>query len=173
MEKRGASLDTSFWVIACRIGVVQYLFDFYEVHYCPAVRNEIVKGDPARPSLIFPQAKMFDIFLEDGRLKEAEPRQRLTVFGAGEAGAIALARERGWDLLINDFRPYHFARSLGVKVVSVPEFCLLLVAAGLITPPAAHGYLDRLRATTSRSLLDLARESLDRLTGNGGDLNEN
>lgn len=168
MEKQNASLDTSFWVVACQIGVVQYLFDFYEVHYCPVVREEIASGDPARPSLVFPQAKMFQVFMEDGRLKQAKPRRLFTVFGAGEAGAIALARERGWALLINDFRPYHLARSLGIQAVSVPEFCLVLAAAGLVTPAAAHGSLDRLRATTSRSLLELARESLERLTGNGG-----
>lgn len=153
-----ASLDTSFWNIASQIGVVPYLFDFFRVHYCAAVKREIITTDPNETMLVYPQAKLFQMMEEDGRLHLAEPERPLLRFGEGEAHAIGLALERNWVLLINDNRPLVFARSLGMNVVSVPAFCGLLYATGQITYPAILGYLDRLKATTSPPLIDEARQ---------------
>ena len=120
-----ASLDTSFWNIASQIGVAPYLFEFFQVHYCQAVADEIVTTDPAESALIYPQAMLFKVLSEDGRLHRAEPVSPLALFGSGEAHAIALAHERGRVLLINDFRPLQFARSLGVR--RIKRACLLCI----------------------------------------------
>ena len=64
-----ASLDTSFWNRAADVGVTAYLFSFFRVYYCQAVRNEIVTTDPTETALIYPQAMLFTVFEEDGRLK--------------------------------------------------------------------------------------------------------
>lgn len=153
-----AALDTSFWNRASEIGITPYLFQFFRVHVCSAVRQEIVTTDPNETPLIYPQAMLFQIFEEDGRLLQAEPIKPLSRFGAGEAGAIALAIERNWHLLINDSRPLLFARSLGLSCVSVPAFCLLLYQQRKITYQACLGYLVRLSATTTASLISQARE---------------
>lgn len=148
-----ASLDTSFWNVAAQIGVVPYLFAFFRVHYCQAVKDEIVTTDPNETPLIYPQAMLFKVLKEDSRLHHAEPQQHLALFGAGEAYAISLAQERSWVLLINDYRPLQFARSLGIQCVSVPDFCVLLYAEARVTLRAVRGYLRRLAPTTSPSLL--------------------
>jgi predicted nucleic acid-binding protein len=158
-----ASLDTSFWNIGSQIGVVPYLFDFFRVHYCQSVANEIVTTNPAETALVYPQAMLFRLLLEDGRLHPSEPQQPLTRFGIGEAHAIALAYERRWVLLINDARPLAFASSLGISCISVPAFAVFLAAVGRITGPAARGYLQRLRATTSPALITQAEQVLDEL----------
>ena len=67
-----ASLDTSFWKFASQIGVVPYLFSFFRVHYCEAVEREIVTTDPNETPLIYPQAMLFIVFKEDGRLHQRE-----------------------------------------------------------------------------------------------------
>ena len=148
-----ASLDTSFWNIAAQIGVVPYLFAFFHIHYCQAVEDEIVTTDPNETPLIYPQAMLFKVLKEDGRLHHAEPQQYLALFGDGEAYAISLAQKRSWVLLINDYRPLQFARALGIQCVSVPDFCVLLYAEAKITLRAVRGYLRRLASTTSPSLL--------------------
>ena len=158
-----ASLDTSFWNIAAQIGVVPYLFDFFRVYYCQAVHNEIVTTDPQETTLVYPQAMLFKVLLEDGRLHSAEPHNPLTRFGKGEAHAIALAEEHGWVLLINDVRPLILATTLGVAVVSVPAFCMLLAAEGRITLNAASGYLRRLRPMTSIKLIEQAERVIEAL----------
>jgi len=43
---------------------------------------------------------------------------------AGEAAALALARDEGWWLLLNEQRALTFARQQGIKAVTVPEFII-------------------------------------------------
>ncbi len=100
----------------------------WAVHYRRAVEQEIVTTDPDETPLVYPQAMLFMVLKEDGRLHQADPEEPLELFGAGEAHAIALARERSlrpgsvqaWVLLINDTRPLQFAQSLGIDCVAVP-----------------------------------------------------
>ena len=148
-----ASLDTSFWTYVSQVGVAPYLFNFFRVHYCQAVKNEIVTTDPSTTTLVYPQAMLFMVFEEDGRLYQHEPQSSLPIFGIGEAHAITLAKEQEWVLLINDSRPLLYARSLGIRTVSVPSFCVLLYSKGLITLSAVTGYLKRLSTTTSATLI--------------------
>lgn len=164
-----ASLDTSFWTYASQVGVAPYLFSFFHVHYCSAVKNEIVTTDPTTTPLIYPQAMLFMIFAEDGRLHQKEPVKPLSVFGIGEAHAMALAKENNWVLLINDSRPLIYARSLGITTVGVPGFCVLLYAKELITLNAVTGYLKRLSTTTSATLLAEASHTIAEIAKKRGE----
>lgn len=156
-----ASIDTSFWNIAAQIGVVPYLFSFFNIFYCDAVEREIVTTDPNETPLIYPQAMLFMVLKENGRFHHAEPETPLEMFGTGEAHAVALARERAWLLLINDVRPLQYAQALGVNSVAVPDFCVLLYSQGKITLPAVRGYLRRLSLTTSPELIKHAEQFVD------------
>ncbi|MFH1909108.1 MAG: hypothetical protein ABIL11_17285 [Chloroflexota bacterium] len=169
MAMLDASLDTSFWNIATQIGVVPYLFDFFRVHYCQAVEKEIMTTDPEETSLVYPQAMLFKVMKEDGRLHLTEIQQALPLFGIGEAHAISLAREQSWILLINDYRPLQFARSLNIQCVSVPDFCVLLYAEGKITLRAVRGYLHRLALITSLALIRRAEAVVDEIARKRGE----
>ncbi|HID54051.1 MAG TPA: hypothetical protein EYP41_18690 [Anaerolineae bacterium] len=164
-----ASLDTSFWNIAAQVGVVPYLFAFFRVHYCHAVESEIVTTHPDETPLVYPQAMLFQIMLEDGRLHHDEPNHPLTQFGVGEANAIALAREQDWVLLINDYRPLQLAQSLGIHCISVPDFCVFLYAEQKITYRAVNGQLQRLTPTTSSKLIRLAKQVADQIAHSRGE----
>lgn len=168
--QQDASLDTSFWNIAAQVGAAPYLFGYFTVHYCAAVEQEIVATNPSETPLIFLQAMLFQVLQEDGRLHQAEPATSERLYGPGEARAIALARERSWVLLINDYRPLQFAQSLGVQCVSVPGFCVLLYADGKITLPAVLGYLRRLASTTSPQLIRQAQAIVDSMARERGEL---
>ncbi|MGA9351242.1 MAG: hypothetical protein WBW48_20895 [Anaerolineae bacterium] len=78
-----ASLDTSFWNIAAQVGVAPYLFTYFRIHYCRAVEDEIVTTDPDETPLIYPQAMLFKVMQEDGRLHHAEPERPWTLAEAG------------------------------------------------------------------------------------------
>jgi hypothetical protein len=80
---RSASLDSSFWNIASQIGLTPYLFSYFKVYYCRAVEQEIVTTDPNETPLIYPQAMLFQVLREDGRLHRHEPEKPLTIFGVG------------------------------------------------------------------------------------------
>jgi predicted nucleic acid-binding protein len=164
-----ASLDTSFWTYASQTGVTPYLFSYFRVHYCQAVRSEIITINPENPSLVYPQAMLFQVFEEDGRLHQVEPANPLPVYGAGEAHAIALAREHNWVLLINDSRPLEYARLLGVATISVPGFCAFLYAEDKISLAAVNGYLKRLGSTTSASLIAEAIQTVAVIAKKRGD----
>jgi predicted nucleic acid-binding protein len=166
---QNASLDTSFWAIASQIGTAPYLFSLFQVYYCSAVEQEIVTTDPEETTLVYPQAMLFRVMQEAGKLQQMEPYKHLTMFGLGEAHAIALAQEQSWWLLINDYRPLQFAVALGIRCVSVPDFCLLLYARKTITFPAVRGYLRRLAATTSPKLLQEALAAAESLAEKRGE----
>lgn len=167
-----ASLDTSFWTYASQVGVAPYLFNFFRVHYCQAVRDEVVTTNQNETTLIYPQAMLFMVFEEDGRLQRIEPQKPLTLFGVGEAHAIALAKEREWVLLINDARPFYYARSLGIVTISVAGFCVLLYAEGMITLNAVTGFVKRLSTTTSATLVAEATHTIAEIARQRGEENE-
>jgi predicted nucleic acid-binding protein len=167
-----ASLDTSFWNYAVRTGVVPYLFSYFQVHYPEAVEREIVTTDPDETPLIYPQAMLFNVLKEDGRLFVCNPTKPLNLYGRGEAHAIALAYEKGWTLLINDVRPLIFAQSLGVTCVSVPDFCLFLYSQGKITYPTVHGCLKRLQPNTSPKLIQKASSLVEKIALLRGDIHD-
>lgn len=158
-----ASLDTSFWNIAGQLGIVPYLFDFFEVYYCDAVEHEIVTTDPSETPLVYPQAMLFQVLKEDGRLHRRNPEKPLSLFGRGEAHAIALASEQSWILLINDGRPLAYARKLGIRCISVPSFSTLLYSQGKITHAAIQGHLQRLSFTTSAWLVEEAKQFVENI----------
>jgi predicted nucleic acid-binding protein len=149
---------------------VPYLFSFFRVHYCPAVEWEIVTTDPDETPLVYPQAMLFVLLKEAGRLHQAKTEKPLDVFGLGEAHALALAYERSWVLLINDAQPLALAQSLGIACVSVPDFCVLLYSQGKITYPAVRGYLRRLVPTTSPALIRQAELIADEISKKRGEL---
>lgn len=165
-----ASLDTSFWNIASQIGVVPYLFSYFRVHYCKVVEQEIVTTDPGETPLVYPQAMLFMVLKEDGRLHQQEPNRPSTLFGVGEAHAITLALEQSWLLLINDARPLAFAQSLGIPCIAVPDFCVFLYAQGKITYAATQGYLKRLSMTTSPTLIQQAETIVSIMAQEKGDV---
>lgn len=166
---RNASLDTSFWNIAGRVGLVPYLFSYFRVFYCQAVEREIVATDPAQTPLIYPQAKLFQVLREDGRLHHHEPEKPLSLFGEGEAHAIALAQEQSWLLLINDVRPLRFAQDLGITCVAVPDFAVFLYSQQRLTLAAVKGCLKRLTTTTSPALIEQAEKLVFHLAQTRGD----
>jgi len=166
---RSASLDSSFWNIASQIGLTPYLFSYFKVYYCRAVEQEIVTTDPNETPLIYPQAMLFQVLREDGRLHRREPEKPLTIFGVGEAQAIALAREQSWVLLINDVRPLRLAQDMGIVCVAVPDFAVFLYSQRRITIAAVHGYLRRLTNTTSPALIAQAQQMITHIAQKRGE----
>jgi len=170
MALLNASLDTSFWSIGAQIGIIPYLFSYFRIHYCQVVEQEIVTTDPDETPLIYPQAMLFLVLKEDGRLHQTEAEAPLELFGIGESHAIALARERSWVLLINDTRPLQYAQSLGIHCVAVPDFCVLLYSQGKITFPATRGYLRRLAPTTAQAVIQNAEQIVHEIAGKRGEI---
>lgn len=161
MEKQGAVLDTSFWSAAFSVELLPYLFDFFQVRLPQAVIDEITAVHPQESTREFPQAALYRV-LQD-RFTVTEPHAPLRLFGPGERHAIALAVERSEVLLINDYKPYQFARRLGVRCLSVPEFAVLVFAAGKLSQAAIKLRLARLRYVTSKQLIDAAEEMMRNL----------
>jgi hypothetical protein len=151
------------------MGLVPYLFCYFQVHYCRVVEQEIVTTNPAVTPLVYPQAMLFQLLREDGRLHPQEPQQPLTKFGLGEAHAMALAYEQGWVLLINDARPLRFAQDMGIQCVAVPDWATFLYAQRKITYTAVQGYLRRLATTTSPSLIAQAEQIIHHIAQQRGD----
>lgn len=143
--KRDASLDSSFWITACGVGVTEFLLEYYRLFACQVVADEILY--PLRKWKMPTEAsERFQTWLEAGHITVQDPTMPLEWFQVGENSAAALARERGYRLLIDDQNPYHFARAHGVMVVGTADFIVGLYLQKRLTYQQALemlGYLTR------------------------------
>ena len=117
--RRGAIFDSSFWVHAVYLDVVDFLPADYEL-LCPrAVAKELGRDNPTSLRL--------KALLTAKTIQLATPRtERITLYGDGERAAINLALERKLLLLIDDWRPYEAARTAGVDVANTPAYLVQL-----------------------------------------------
>lgn len=168
-DRRSVALDTSFWTVGFRADVLQYLFEFFAVHAPPAVRGEILAPDPGYPNRVYGYAAWFRVLEERDLLVSTTPGTSMPLFGRGESEAIALAREHGWWLLMNDSRPVQFAQQAGITVITVPTFIVYLYERGRIALAAARKKLSLIVSWTGRQIMASAEQDLDTLARQQGE----
>lgn len=74
------------------------------------------------------------------------------MFGPGEAAAIALAEEQGYFLLMDDGRPYQYAKARGRRVVGTPDLVVVLYDRQHVTLQEARTMLRSLLGVSTRML---------------------
>ena len=108
---RAATFDSSFWVHAVYLDLVEFLFADFDLICTKAVENELGGNNPT--------SRQLRQLLAEKNIKRAAPRsEKIKLYGDGERAAINLALERGWLLLIDDWRPYEAAQAVGVEVIN-------------------------------------------------------
>lgn len=108
---RAATFDSSFWVHAVYLDLVEFLLSDFELICVKAVENELGRDNAT--------SRRLKELLTDRTIRRAAPRsERIKLYGDGERSAINLALERQLLLLIDDWRPYEAAQAAGVEVVS-------------------------------------------------------
>ncbi len=134
-------LDTSFWTIGFKVGLLGYAMRAFGIVVPSAVEAEIRATDTRYPQRLYPDTALFEQVRDQFQSPPDPEPAPLDRFGAGEAGAIALARSMRAALLINDRRPSELARNLGLAVVSCPGMIVLSRSQQLIPPHMAHAML--------------------------------
>ena len=106
-----------------------------------AVERELTAPDGLYPGRVYPDAALFQELRSLMRDPPEDEPQPLTVFGGGEAAAIALAQLLQVTVLLNDRRAAGFARNLGLAVLTIPDTIVLLCAQELIPDHMARAML--------------------------------
>ncbi len=154
-------LDTSAWIAAYRAEVAANLLDLFRL-VVPAVAAEIAARDPAFPSREYPYATLFRNLCDRMTVVPATAGPPpLAVFGPGEAAALALAREQGLLVLINEWRAAEHAANLGLRVATIPTVIVRLHLAEVISRRAAQRKLDLIAPITATAYIDEARRLID------------
>jgi predicted nucleic acid-binding protein len=108
---RAATFDSSFWVHAVYLDLIEFLLSDFELICTKAVEDELGHDNPT--------SRRLKALLADKTIKRAAPRsEKMKLYGDGERAAINLALERKFLLLIDDWRPYEAAQAAGVEVVN-------------------------------------------------------
>jgi predicted nucleic acid-binding protein len=108
---RAATFDSSFWVHAVYLDLIEFLLSDFELICTKAVEAELGRDNPT--------SRRLKALLADKGIKRAAPRsERIKLYGDGERAAINLALERKLLLLIDDWRPYEAAHAAEVEVVN-------------------------------------------------------
>ena len=109
--RRRATFDSSFWVHAVYLDLVEFLLADYELICAAAVEKEMGKDNTTSLRLRG--------LLANNSIQRAIPRaEKIRLYGDGERAAINLALERNLLLLIDDWRPYEATRAAGVDVIN-------------------------------------------------------
>jgi predicted nucleic acid-binding protein len=109
--KREAAFDSSFWVHAVYLDLVDLLLSDFELVCVRAVEKELGRDNPTSLRL--------KALLADGTIKTDAPKsEKIRLYGDGERAALNLALERKLLLLIDDWRPFEAAQAAGVEVVN-------------------------------------------------------
>jgi len=123
---RAATFDSSFWVHAVYLDLVEFLLADFELICTNAVESELGLDNPT--------SRRLKTLLADKRIKRAAPRsEKIKLYGNGERAAINLALERKFLLLIDDWRPYEAARTAGVEVINSLAYLIGLYEQKRIT----------------------------------------
>jgi predicted nucleic acid-binding protein len=123
---RAATFDSSFWLHAAYLDLVEFLLSDFELICTKAVENELGRDNPT--------SRRLKALLTDKTIKRAAPRsEKIKLYGDGERAAINLALERKFLLLIDDWRPYEAAQAAGVQVVNSPAYLVGLYEQKRIT----------------------------------------
>ncbi len=119
--KRRATLDSSFWVHAVYLDLVEFLLDDYTL-VCPtAIERELGGANPT--------ALKLRALCAQGRIQRVKARtEKIKLYGLGERAAINLALEQSLLLLIDDWRPYEAAGALGIETVNSVAYLAHLFA---------------------------------------------
>ena len=128
--KRGATFDSSFWVHAVYLHLVDSLLSDFELVCTKAVEKELGRDNPTSLRL--------KVLLADRSIDQAAPKsEKIKLYGDGERAAINLALEQKLLLLIDDWRPYEAAQATGVEVVNSLAYLVGLYEQKRITAERA------------------------------------
>lgn len=123
---RAATFDSSFWVHAVYLDLVEFLLADFELICTNAVESELGLDNPT--------SRRLKTLLDDKRIKRAVPRsEKIKLYGNGERAAINLALERKFLLLIDDWRPHEAAQTAGVEVINSLAYLIGLYEQKRIT----------------------------------------
>lgn len=121
--RKDATFDSSFWVHAVYLNLVDFLLADYELICAGAVEKELGRENPTSLRL--------KALLADKSIKRASPSsEKIKLYGDGERAAINLALERNLLLLIDDWRPYEAAQAAGVEVINSLAYLVQLYQQG-------------------------------------------
>lgn len=134
-------LDTSFWTVGFKVGLLGYTMRAFDMVVPHAVEAEIRATDTQYPQRLYPDTALFEQVCDQFQSPPDPEPTPFDRFGAGEAAAIALSRSTGATLLINDRRPSELARNLGLAVVSCPGMVVLARSQQLIPGHMAQAML--------------------------------
>jgi predicted nucleic acid-binding protein len=142
--KREATFDSSFWVHAVYLDLVDFLLLDFELVCTKAVEKELGRDNPTSLRL--------KALLADRSIQQGSPKhEKIRLYGDGERAAINLALERKFLLLIDDWRPYEAAaQAAGVEVVNSLAYLVGLYEQKRMT---AERVLDALAKITRRGTL--------------------
>jgi predicted nucleic acid-binding protein len=158
-----AVLDTSFWVLAYRAEIAANCLDLFDIVVPKAVEEEILAGQQGAAAREYPYTTLFR-HLRHALRSPTMDMTPLSIFGPGEAEAIALAVELKAVLLINERRGLQYAQNLGMDVASVPSVIVLLRSQGVISDRAARRKLGLIAPNTAPAIVEEASRVLDLLS---------
>jgi predicted nucleic acid-binding protein len=162
--RRGAIFDSSFWVHAVYLDIVDFLLADYTL-LCPRAVAKELGGDN-------PTSLRLKEYLSAKTIQLATPRTaKIVLYGDGERAAINLALERQLVLLIDDWRPYEAARAAEIAVVNTPAYLVQLYHQGRLPLERTLGDIARLtrRGTLKPEWLHAALTLVSELRQKGKD----
>lgn len=153
MVKRVATFDSSFWIHAVYLNLVDFLLEDFDMICAKEVERELGRDNPT--------SRRLKGLIADKQINLASVKLvKMKLYGDGERAAINLALEREIPLLIDDWRPFEAARSGGVEVVNSLSYLVQLYKQGRLSVEKVMEGLGRMakRGTIKPEWINFALE---------------
>lgn len=160
-----AVVDTSFWSLCAHIGLVPVLWQYFAQ---PILVPSPVYAEVFHTPRNYPDQVQMAEALAQGRLRMGDPQHTQSIFHPGERSVLFLAQELHAVALIDEFGAHEYAaRTMGITVVSVPEFLVEARQGGCLSSAEALRYLAALEAlhASPEVFLAVARHYLQNQEG--------
>lgn len=129
-----AVIDTSFWSLACTVGLERYLWTDWPIIAAPS----IVYAELFHQAKNRPQQQLFQSRLQSGHVIIHDPQTLIPTLSKGERSVVSLALELHIPALLDDYRPHRHAAQLGVQAISVVQVLISLLYRGILTVDEAE-----------------------------------
>ena len=151
--KRVATFDSSFWIHAVYLDLVDFLLEDFELICAKEVERELGRDNPT--------SRRLKGLFADKQIHLASARSvKIKLYGDGERAAINLALDREIPLLIDDWKPFEAARAAGVEVVNSLSYLVQLYRQQRLPVEKVMEGLGRMvkRGTIKREWINFALE---------------
>jgi predicted nucleic acid-binding protein len=159
VKKADAILDSSFYIHLVKTNLLSYFLKFYNIVVCSKVKEEILYFKNSNIYLpldieIFSELENLKIISIINPLKIDNNINSQISHNSGELYSIALAKEKGIIVFIDNGRPFEYCKKNNILCANIVEFLLFLNKNKILSKKVLFSKINIIKEILPRKYLE-------------------